>query len=53
MQLCDFSAINILQIQIAHFLRVLPRVDNVPLLGPYWPDAASIGPVQARYWQLG
>ena len=19
--------------------------------GPYWADAASIGPVQARYWQ--
>jgi len=24
----------------------------VPVPGLYWADAASIGPVQARYWQL-
>ena len=23
----------------------------VPVPGMYWADAASIGPVQARYWQ--
>jgi len=23
----------------------------VPVLGLYWSDAGSIGPVQARYWQ--
>ena len=25
---------------------------SVPVPGLYWSDAASIGPVQARYWQL-
>ena len=24
----------------------------MPVPGLYWADAASIGPVQARYWQL-
>ena len=24
----------------------------MPVPGLYWSDAASIGPVQARYWQL-
>jgi len=28
------------------------QIEEVPVPSLYWADTASIGPVQARYWQM-